>query len=53
MISNKLYFEATHLSNQAYDICWRQDAGYCGICWLASIQGNAIVSIIIIDTNKI
>eukprot|EP00094_Tigriopus_californicus_P009922 TCALIF_09568-PA protein Name:"Protein of unknown function" AED:0.23 eAED:0.23 QI:77/0/0.8/1/1/1/5/0/132 len=24
---------ATHLSNQLYSMCWRQEVGTCGICW--------------------
>ncbi|TRY80950.1 hypothetical protein TCAL_09568 [Tigriopus californicus] len=23
----------THLSNQLYSMCWRQEVGTCGICW--------------------
>ena len=31
----------THLSNQLYSMCFRQERGYCGICFIPAIVGPA------------
>ena len=31
----------THLSNQMYTMCFRQERGYCGICFIPAIVGPA------------
>ena len=34
------YVEATHLSDQNYEICFRRESGYCAICFTPSIQSS-------------
>eukprot|EP00095_Tigriopus_kingsejongensis_P002471 maker-scaffold326_size205590-snap-gene-0.14 protein:Tk02471 transcript:maker-scaffold326_size205590-snap-gene-0.14-mRNA-1 annotation:"hypothetical protein" len=36
---------ATHLSNQCYTMCWRQNENICAICWIPVVLGSDTVSI--------
>ncbi len=38
---------ATHLSNQLYTVCWRQERGFCGVCFLPVTNGATAAAVVV------
>ncbi|XP_059083485.1 uncharacterized protein LOC131880797 isoform X1 [Tigriopus californicus] len=43
MKRTSILFTATHLSNQCYSMCFRQEANHCAICFVPAVLGSPTI----------